>query len=232
MTELASLAALRTRVTYVSQLAPMAEVVLTDSARDISELLSSPARRDRVRARLNSTNVLAALLASYECVSLLVGSELDTVTPGERGLGRASTAIPRVGGHFRPLIDLHTTTVLGKVMEELCIQGFAARVAFDALVSDDTELLRFRSLDAFIPIWISGIIYGLEGASEDYLAVVNAASTPTIGRFLAAAEAQGLARPLRKKRDLQLLKQIAILLVGAGSELCGGLMSTADDQFD
>jgi hypothetical protein len=44
------------------------------------------------------------------CFSKYISSELDSQTPGDRGLGRLSTEIPRLGAYFRkPISRLYET---------------------------------------------------------------------------------------------------------------------------
>jgi hypothetical protein len=62
-------------------------------------LASTPERLHKCEARLRDLRYRL----NYDgfCMNLPVMAELDYHTPGDRGLGRLSTEVPRLGGHCR-----------------------------------------------------------------------------------------------------------------------------------
>ncbi len=64
------------------------------------------------------------------CFSKYISSELDFRTPGDRGLGRISTEIPRLGAYFRkPMSRLSQSELrdLHGIMQDLMLRGYLTR---------------------------------------------------------------------------------------------------------
>ena len=75
------------------------------------------------------------------CLSRYIEAELDFVTPGDRGIGRVSPAIPRFGAYYRkPLSKLPPTDIveLGNRMCSLMFQGYLAAALLASNFSPDT----------------------------------------------------------------------------------------------
>jgi hypothetical protein len=176
---------------------------------------------------------LAAILAGcYEAVTLLVGSELDTETPGERGLGRLSTRIPRLGGAFRSRVARTQPSVLGAPMEDLCIAGFAAGAVIDAAASPAGTLYRARDLDALVVKWMAHGIGNWEGWSEQVTSVVAACVGPQLEAFSEVARANKLTTGLRAGRKQQAVDAIGFMLVAAGRNLLSAHGAYNDHTFE
>jgi hypothetical protein len=70
------------------------------------------------------------LVAVGFCFSKYISSELDCHTPGDRGLGRISAEIPRLGAYFRrPMsrLSLPELRELYGIIEDLMLRGYLTR---------------------------------------------------------------------------------------------------------
>lgn len=225
------LAQLRERSQYKPQMVHEIERLLAASGDTVSELFDTLDNVGNVSSRVRDDMLLNQLRDKYECITLLVGSELDTVTAGERGLGRHSTSVPRFGGRFRDRLTSGAVAEFGPVMEELCIQGFAAGVIYDALLPDGPATLRHHSVDELLPRWINHFAVALSNSSNSFLAVANATAESSIESFERRAERHGLVKGLRKKKEAAVVGATAQLLVGAGADLYFFTSSRTDNEY-
>jgi hypothetical protein len=88
------------------------------------------------------------------CISRLVQSELDTTTPGRRGLGRMSEQPARFGGLYRSRLKQHMHEDFARSFEDLCVAGIGAAFAYDALIADSPSELRQRPPEAMFERWV------------------------------------------------------------------------------
>lgn len=222
---------LRGRVHYAASRRGDIARLLADDGDALAELLSSPDDAAAVAERLRDRQVADAFDSAYECVTLLVGSELDTVTPGERGLGRMTTAIPRLGGQFRTQLAGAAAGAFGPIMEDLVIHGFATSAGYDRLLPDGPATLRGRTVDEVLPPWIGHVSQAFAEASRSFLAMAESLAGSSVEAFTRVAAEHGLIRGLRKKRLEEALAGSAFFLVGAGADLYFFLTSRTDDRF-
>ena len=185
--------------------------------------------------RLTGEQITGALCDAYECVRVLVGSELDTLTPGERGLGRMSTAVPRFGGHFRESLTQHWATQLGLMMEYLVIEGFATAVVYDFITADTPAEVRARPVDVLFERWATHIALSLDGASSSFLDIASALAGGTSMAFRVACS--GMLNATRRKPKAMKRREVAAVsattsfLVGAGADLFWFASSRTDSRF-
>jgi hypothetical protein len=222
---------LRGRVHYAASRRGDIARLLAGDGDALAELLSSPDDAAAVAERLRDRQVADAFDRAYECVTLLVGSELDTVTPGERGLGRVTTAIPRLGGQFRTQLAGAAAGAFGPIMEDLVIHGFATSAGYDRLLPDGPATLRGRTVDEVLPPWVGHISQAFADASRSFLAMAESLAGSSVEAFTRVAAEHGLIRGLRKKRLEEALAGSAFFLVGAGADLYFFLTSRTDDRF-
>ena len=79
------------------------------------------------------------------CLEKFVDSELDYITQGERGIGRMTNNIPRLGGYFRKQISKLNNEEHEKLyllIQELLIRGYLARILF---VEEKLENAKFKN---------------------------------------------------------------------------------------
>jgi hypothetical protein len=227
----ADLDTLRRQVTYQPSRWNDIDGVFAEVANTARSLVADHSRLDRME-RGGEWDDLAELLAgAYEPIRVLVGSELDTVTPGERGLGRLSTRIPRLGGEFRSRVATTPVSALGAPMEDLCIAGFAAGALIDTAGRDGRTRYRRRDPDTLLSSWIAHGVGNWDSWSKQVVEVVDSCSRPQTERFLAAAQAAGLTRGLHGKRKQEALESIAFMLVAAGRNLLSAHGEYNDARF-
>ena len=94
-------------------------------------------------------------------IARFIGSEFDIQTPGARGLGRTSDAIPRLGGYFRGRLTPDVQSSLGPLIEEILASGFVIAVAVAQLGDADASKLADRELDEIFMYWIPRAFNGL-----------------------------------------------------------------------
>jgi hypothetical protein len=103
-----------------------------------------------LRARFN-------LEAVGFCCAEYISSELDCQTPGDRGLGRVSNAIPRLGGCFRRQLSKTTPEELSQlygIMQDLMLRGYLTRAL---LLEAPPKKERLRSPQQLFEAWIPRI---------------------------------------------------------------------------
>jgi hypothetical protein len=186
---------------------------------------------EQIHRRFRDPSIVNELRRHYECVTLLVGSELDTSTPGNRGLGRVTTATPRLGGTFRSELNSSAAQMLGPVMEELCICGYGAGVVIDAAGTDGPSTVRDRDHDALLYHWVGRNIDTARTWPDPVVELVFACAEDALTKFRDAASSLGLARGLRSKHKLELVDRTGFLLVSAGAELFASLTKRGDRWF-
>jgi hypothetical protein len=184
-----------------------------------------------VKRRLGDPVLRDTLERSYPCITLLVGSELDAQTPGDRGLGRVTNSIPRFGGRFRAQLTGDFVATFGPLMEELCIAGFGAGAAYDALARAEPTTLRNRDLDELTWQWVSRCIGSWSDWSNSAHSLAEASGTPQSERFLRIAEDDGLTKGLRKKAKREDIQKTLFMLSAAGMNLFAAHTPTADSWF-
>lgn len=88
---------------------------------ELSEMLSFWEKE--LRPRFN-------VLAVGFCFAKYISAELDFRTPGDRGLGRVSTEIPRLGAYFRKPMSRLSQSQLGElygIIQDLMLRGYLTR---------------------------------------------------------------------------------------------------------
>jgi len=191
----------------------------------------SPEAAAAARARVEGEEVRGLLDRLYQGVAILVGSELDTATSGERGLGRASSSPPRFGGAFRGSLAVEPAAAFGELLERLVIDGFAAGAAYDHLLDDGPSPIRDREPDDVVGFWIPRMYAGLSGASRSILELLDAVGDEDLGRLDELARRHGLVRGLRKGAKREVLSEIGVFLLGAGVDLFLCATSRSDAEF-
>jgi hypothetical protein len=116
---------------------------------------STPADLHILEAKLRDLKPLIKYDALNYSMSRFVTAELDCYTPGERGLGRLSTEVPRLGGHCRrPISKLRPDEIaeLYRLIQDVIISGYIVHPLFleeriqSGILSDAAQLF-----DAWLP---------------------------------------------------------------------------------
>ena len=88
------------------------------------------------------------------CLGKYIESELDYTTQGDRGIGRMSNNIPRLGGYFRKQLSKMTNEEyeeLYLLIQELFIRGYLARILF---VEEKLDNAKFKNGESIFKEWI------------------------------------------------------------------------------
>ena len=224
-------ARLRASVAYRPTMIEKIDEVLRQSAEASVSALRDSKGVDVVRRRLADPALRVTLETSYDCIRLLVGSELDTHSSGERGLGRTTAAFPRLGGRFGSDITPGGAARLGPVLEELCIGGFGACAVYDALVNPTPTVLRTREQDDLLAQWVSRCIGTWAGWSSTARSLVEICSDDATSRLVAIADDVGMTKGLRSKSKRDDVRKTAIVLASAGLQLFVAHTPSSDDWF-
>jgi hypothetical protein len=90
------------------------------------------------------------------CIAQYISAELDYTSPGDRGIGRVSTHIPRFGAYFRkPLAQLSDDNrdELHNLIQTLVLRGYLVSALFsEPFVSDTSRLEQDILYQKWIPI--------------------------------------------------------------------------------
>lgn len=128
------------------------------------------------------------------CISFFVDAEMDFVTPGERGLGRLSSYVPRFGGYFRKRLSRLSADErqrLRDLMVRCLTSGYlACFVRFSRGVRPvltDVSQLREKWISAIYSVNLDEVCAGLENI------VLNLAAGP-VGELKAAISRLELGR--------------------------------------
>lgn len=147
-------------------------------------------------------------------VARFIGAELDTTTPGTRGLGRLAPTPPRLGGRFRgELKQPATQRALALAAEATIVAGFAAAVFTLHFLKDGPVTAVARTEQELWTRWVPRAYAGLRGVAALQVGTASAQEL-----FVATAVEHGLVGKLRpaKKMSLQL---VAAFYASAGAAL-------------
>ena len=186
----------------------------------------------RVHGRLTSADTLDLLERSYFLITLLIGTELDTGTPGNVGLGRTKAEPPRLGGAFAAgaVSSEETHAALGPRLEDLMIRGFASGAVYDACLEGPGRI-SWREHDQLRSFWISRMRLGYLEGETGVFELASAAAADQIFQFIAEAEQAGLLHHLHKATGRETLGRIGAFHVSAGAELYAVSSSRQDEAF-
>ncbi len=175
---------------------------------------------------LFESGAAAELYVRYSpLVQRLISTEFDTDTPGERGLGRSSTAIPRLGGLFRKkLSSTQSAHALGVEIERIVLSGFAcAAFSLQFLRSGPAES-QDLGVEAVWQRWVPRAYAGLSGVG-----LLDRVAEPAYEQFLEATRAAGLLRPLPPRNKAK-LRAIAGFYASAGAALFEALTDVPERE--
>ena len=227
----AEVARLRQNTTYKPVLIPQVETFLKRAAAGSRSALKDDSGAGPIQVRLSDPALTENLVATYECIRLLVGSELDTQTQGDRGLGRTTTAFPRLGARFRTSLQPDVAARIGAVLEEICISGFGACAVYDALANLTPTVLRSRDLDELIWQWVTRCIGTWQGWSNSSRNLVEACREEATERLLDIGKEGGLVKGIRQKSQRADLESTAMVVASAGLQLFVALTPWSDEWF-
>jgi hypothetical protein len=147
-------------------------------------------------------------------VGRFIGTELDTMTPGVRGLGRSSPVPPRLGGRYGSKVQQPATQRdLGRAAEGVFLAGFVAAVFTLHFMKSGPARVLDRDREEIWEIWIPRAYAGLRGVG-----LLDVGTELARKEFMDAARQHRLAGRLRpaKRMSLQL---IAHFYASAGAAL-------------
>jgi len=173
-----------------------------------------PPMWDDMLAAIDKPAVVALYVKCVPLVARLIGAELDTETPGKRGLGRLSPSPPRLGARFRRKIrDADVQRELGGSAERVVLGGYGAAAGLYQSRRDGPPGLRERSEQEIWRLWVPQAYAGLRG-----VAALDAITEKPRTEFVRVARKVGLTGPIawRKKLSLAL---IAHFYAAAGAAL-------------
>jgi len=101
----------------------------------------------------NFINVYNSEMISY-CINKYISAELDYLTPGERGLGRLSTYIPRFGAAFRKSLSKLNPDKLDKLSDllvDLILRGYLLVIIFLQEKAEISKLTKEELFEEWIP---------------------------------------------------------------------------------
>ncbi len=175
------------------------------------------------------SDLASQYLHHVQLVEAFVGSELDTESPGERGLGRMTVGTwPRLGGAYRKQLVGQTPNALATLIEEMVIAGFLVGAALDPLRSGGPYELRQRPPGEAFELWVPALASGYDPSSETVQTLSGIVGEAPLGRFIETARNCNLIGSWRKAHHESQLATIGLLYISAGI----ALFSTSTSRFD
>lgn len=117
------------------------------------------------------------------CINRFLDSEMDYVTPGDRGMGRITTFIPRFAGMYANILNglsINEQNIIRNAIFKILKLGYKTAVFFEIVIERDPSKLDYiDSLDLF-KRWIPKI-YGTDLTLDD-----------TGNRFISQSRRDGL----------------------------------------
>lgn len=120
------------------------------------------------------------------CAEKFIDTELDFSTPGERGLGRSTNYIPRLGGYYRDQmrkLSQEQLNTLRRFIRNLMLQGY---LSCALLLGEDVFRGRYDDGPALFAVWVPNIYGG--NPSEMGEEILNAIATFSNPPFQALLE--------------------------------------------
>ena len=159
-----------------------------------------------------------------EALGLFIACELDTVTPGERGLGRLDAhRWPRLGGKFRSqLADDPSKLPFVRPILNLLAAGWVAGGAltpFRERAAASRYPLLDRDLNGTMEVWVPQMVYAVDPTHDLIMGLVEGAGSAPVHAFVSLAKERGLAAGIRRKAKEHVATRLALFYVGAGIAL-------------
>jgi hypothetical protein len=172
----------------------MAHALLDEINSTLDEHFSihSEAEREQYRSMLATLKDQACLDSVEQCICRFVAAEVDSATPGERGIGRISLSPPRLGGYCRKRIARlppQDLLELSNLIRNLVFRGYVAYIL--TCEKFDPTTGRFRE-DQLFTEWICNI-YATNLPKNVEFMLRNVIKTPfdRVKHFLASKNAVG-----------------------------------------
>ena len=153
----------------------------------------SEAEREEYRSMLATIKEQACLDAVAQCICKFVEAEVDSTTPGERGIGRITLSPPRLGGYLRKQIARLSHQDLRELCSLVCTLVFRGYVAYMLKMGEKfiPTTGQFQG-DQLFTEWICNI-YATNLPKDVELMLRNVIKTPIdrVKHFLASKGAVG-----------------------------------------
>jgi len=127
----------------------------------MSAIQEALADEKNLLGKINTWFIALRLRFNVEAVSFccekFISSELDFQTPGDRGLGRITNYIPRLGGYFRKqmsTLSQEQLFELYEIIQDLMLRGYLTRAL---LVEAPPKKELIRSGQALYETWLPGM---------------------------------------------------------------------------
>lgn len=180
-----------------------------------------------LRSAVEAPELPAAYVAVVPCVEALVATELDAITPGERGLGRIATTPPRLAGAFRKQLSRpETRAAFGPLIEATIRDAYAGTAAVQPHM-DVFGHPRVRPAEQVFAEWVPRMYAGTQGMNLG-IELIAACNSETEIRLFSEARQHGLISGLRSKQKEQVFIECAGFWIAAGA----ALYRIASDQPD
>ena len=173
-----------------------------------------------IRSALANPTLVAAYVSVVPCVETFVSTELDTASPGKRGLGRSLDDNPRLGGAFcDQLASVEARTDFGLLIERMVFETYCGAAAALQSYYEPPTLPRVRPAAEVFELWVPAMYVGTSNLGELAIGLITAANGRTEKAVIAAGERHGLVAGIRRvKRERELVSSAAFW-VAAGAAL-------------
>ncbi len=183
------------------------------------------------------TKAFSRIWARRELIRVFVGTELDSATPGKRGLGRTTIGVGGSWGRFATVypeaLAKGDRVEWGRLIEEVVLCGCLVGAGINPLRTGGPFAPVRRTDDEAFRLWVPALSggYNSENTTFQTLVAVVLEGGPASGdRFVEAARSAGLIRGLFKiKREAEIGIRL-LLYAGAGIALFDVLTARWNDE--
>ncbi|GEM_PF-5726194 len=154
----------------------------------LDQIVDDPKTCERIKKHSEQINrVLSSANINY-CLNLYIDAELDYETAGNRGLGRVTEAVPRLGAFFRRHISKLSTADLESLrigMRVQCLLGYMTHVIFleDEIIADASSLYADELYKEWVPTIYSNIFSELPESAGPVFAMCSEPGTDVLNKF-------------------------------------------------
>jgi len=130
----------------------------------------------------------------FYCIDKYINSELDSRTRGNRGIGRMTTWIPRLGAYYRKEMSRLSTKNLSELYTLMQDVIFRAYLARPLIVENPISMAKLSKGSELYEAWIPGI-YVVDPFGEKLLDMIDACTSTAWESFLNFLKKHGMSRP-------------------------------------
>lgn len=136
------------------------------------------------------------------CLEKYIGAELDYTTPGDRGIGRMTTYIPRFGAYFRKILSTLSHQELNElylIIQDLCLRSYLAHALF---VVEPVGRVRLQNGASLYEAWLPRIyVSDTSKLGQNLMAYISECTMPVVKEIYDFMVKHGMKGSILSNRD-------------------------------